>query len=202
MAVVAPDYVDLATLKARLNITNDTWDDDLTAAGLEASAAVDELCDRQFTTDTDTDNVRSFVPVNPGYCVIDELNTLISLEAQSSVWVLDQDFYLEPRNAQAQGRPWTAIKAIARPFIFSQSEVGPGWVAFDQRITVTGTFGWPAVPPQINRAAAIIAAKLVQRKDAVQGVLGVGMDGSAVRIGSYDPDVQSLLGPFMRTVLF
>ena len=202
MATVAPSYVELAVLKQRLAIDVDTWDEDLLAAISEASFAVDEMCDRQFTTDTDTDNVRSFIPVNPGFVIIDELNTLTSVVAQNSAWVLDQDFYLDPPNADLQGRPWTAIQTIARPFIFTQAEVGPGWVAFDQRVQVTGTYGWPSVPPQINRAASIIAAKLFQRKQAVQGILGVGMDGSAVRIGSYDPDVQTLLGPFMRTVLF
>ena len=64
------------------------------------------------------------------------------------------------------------------------------------------SFGWAETPVQIQRAASIIAAKLFQRKDAVYGVLGVGVDGAAVRIGSFDAEVQTLIGPFMRTVLF
>lgn len=200
----APTYITLDDIKATLKISNTDSDPDLTVAINAASRAVDQECNRPFYADETADVVRRFLPDNPGFCIIDDLAEITSLEAQSDTWTVDVDFYLEPSNAALDGFPYTAIRTIARPFIYTKSQVPAGWVGFDGRIAITGKWGWPTdPPPAVVQATTIIASKLFKRpRDAPFSVIGVGVDNAAVRIGSYDPEIQLLLGPFKRELWF
>jgi len=193
----APDYISADELLAALNITSPDRASLAQSAVSAASRAIDQVCDRRFYADDDADQVRKFVPRNPGYAEIDDLCEFTSLNAQDSDWVLDQDFYFKPINAAADGEPWTSIITIARPFLFTASEVASGWAGFDGRITVTGKWGWAATPPQITTAATIIAEKIFKRMtDASFPILNI-MD-TAVRIGSSDAEVALMLEPFKK----
>lgn len=197
------DYVSIATLKASLGITNTSYDTDLQLAATAASRAIDELGGpgRRFYADT-VDVTRKFLPENNGYCVIDDLASLTSLAFQSDTWVLDSDFYLEPLNATADGRPSTGVRTIARPFVFSKAEIPPGWAGFDGRITIVGKWGWSSTPEPIQEAAAILATRLFKRvREAPFGIVGLGTDMQAVELGSTDPDVWALVEPYSRNVL-
>lgn len=193
------DYVTLAALKSSLSIsdTETTFDDDLQLAITAASRAIDELTNRRFYPDADANQSRRFLPINSGYCLIDDLCEFTSLVAQDSTWTLDQDFYLEPINAAADGRPYTAIRTIARPFIFTTAEIASGWSGFDGRITVTGKWGWATTPEQIQQATSILASRLFRRaREAPFAVLGTGIDGGTVSLSRSDPDVAALVQPF------
>jgi len=196
------DYVVLDDLKASLDLAGETFADaDLTLAISAASRAIDELTGRRFYPDADAAQVRKFLPLNSGYCILDDLCTFTSLTFLGDTWTLDQDFYLEPINAAADGRPWTSIRAIARPFIYTLADISPGWVGFDGRITVTGKWGWAATPPQVQEAAGILASRLMRRaREAPFAVLG-GFDGEAVRLARFDPDVAMLVDPFTKSVI-
>lgn len=200
----APTYISADDLKSTLGLTGASGiDTDIGRAVTAASRAIDQVCDDRFYPDDDALQVRKFVPVNPGFARIDSLCEFTSLVAQESTWELDTDFYLEPTNAANDGRPWTAIRTIVRPFLFTAAEVAPGWSGFDARITVTGKWGWAAAPDEIVSATGLLAAKIFERRKAIFGVAGVGVDvGAAVRIGSYDEEFQTLVGPYKRTVLF
>lgn len=196
------DYVQLAALKATLGITGTGYDTDLTAAISAASRVIDERTGRRFYPDADANQQRKFLPLNPGYCVIDDLCQFTSLDAQDSSWTLDQDFYLEPLNAAADGRPYTAIRTIARPFIFTLAELTAGWAGFDGRITVTGMWGWASTPPAITEAAGILATRYFKRsREAPFGIVGLGADVQAIRLGHTDPDVAEMVAPYSRTVI-
>lgn len=198
------DYTDLATMKATLELTTaQTFaDNDISLAISAASQWIDEACGRSFGKDTNATNERKFLPVNGGYAVIDDLCTFTSLtDVTGSTWTLDTDFFLEPINAAAQGWPYTAIRTIARPFIFPLSAMQQGWAGFDGRITVTGQWGWSAVPQPIVEAATILAGRLLGRARAPLGVVNVGLDGAAVRISRLDPDVMALIGPYQRAFI-
>lgn len=188
-------YTDLATVKGLLGITGSSYDDDITADIEAAAGAIEERTSRVFTVDT-VDVTRKFWPENSGYCIIDDLASLTSVVAQDSTWVLDQDFFLEPINAEVQGRPFTAIRTIARPFIFTKAQIPAGWPGFDGRIEVSGKWGWPAVPAQIQKANALLAARLFRRRDSPLAVLGLGTETEALRLGGFDPDVANLVDPF------
>jgi hypothetical protein len=201
--VSTPTYTTLASVKSSLDLTNNTFaDSDITDAINAASRAIDQQTG-QFFYQT-TSQTRQFVPQSEGYCMIDPLNTFTSLVAQNSTWTLDQDFYLLPINAAVDGRPWTAIRTITRPFIFPQSQTSVGWGLFDSRIQITGLWGWTAVPDEIATATKILASRLLRRvREAPMGLsMMFGPDGSAVHIARTDPDVAALIDPYKLAVLF
>lgn len=201
---MASDYVTLASLKASLDISEMTFDTDLQLAITAASRAIDQLGGpgRRFYADT-VDVTRKFLPENNGYCIIDDLVSLTSLTANGDVWTVDTDFYLEPLNASADGMPFTAIRTIARPFIFTKSEIAPGgWAGFDGRISLVGKWGWAATPEPIQEAASILASRLFKRvREAPFGITSLGAEAVAIRLGSTDPDVLGLVEPYSRNVL-
>lgn len=199
-----PVYATPYDVKQSLGLTASTFaDDDITAAIAAASRAIDQQTSRRFYPDNDANQVRTFLPQHPGYCIIDDLVEFTSLEAQDSTWVLNSDFYLEPTNAAADARPFTAIRTIARPFIFTLSQIPAGWAGFDGRITVTGMWGWAAAPDEIATATKILASRLLRRvREAPLGVVSLGSEMEAVRLGRADPDVAALVGPYARVVLF
>jgi hypothetical protein len=196
-----PVYTDLSTVKAYLGVTGTTYDDELTADIAAAARWIDERCNRRFYPDADALQTRKFLPQNPGYCIIDDLLELTALVAQESLWLLDQDFYFEPINAPAQGRPYTAIRTIARPFIFTLAQIPAGWAGFDGRISLTGKFGWAEPPDQIVRANVIQAARYFHRRNAILGVISFPNE-TAFRMAGADADVVSLVDPFALQVLF
>ncbi len=182
-----------------------TWtgeDDQIPDAIEAASRLIEEKTGRRFYPDTDANQVRRFVPQNGGYCVIDDLCEFTSLVAQDSTWTQDTDFYLEPTNAPADGEPWTAIRTIARPFLFTLADRPAGWYIFDGRVAVTGKWGWAATPGAVHEACILLAARLVTRvRMAPLAVYGGGIDNPAIRLGRWDPDIEALLAPFTLTVV-
>jgi hypothetical protein len=203
--VAAADYVTLDALKASLNITESTFDADLQLAITAASRAIDQYGGSgRFFYPGPANETRKFLPENSGYCVITDLNEFVSLsDSTGSSWVLDQDFYLEPLEAAQDGVPYTAIRTIAKPFLFTKSEISPGgWTGVDGRISVTGTFGWATTPEPIQEAASILAARLFQRvRQAPFGIVSLGAEAVAFHLGETDPDVVSLVEPYSRSVL-
>ena len=193
------DYTTLAALKATLEITQNTFDTDLQAAITAASNAIDQQCGRRFYPDSDANHVRYYLAVNSGYAIIDDLTTFTALEQPvGTVWTRDTDFFLEPQNAAADGRPFTAIRTIARPFLFPQSQMVQGWAGFDGRLKVTGMFGWAGPPAEIVQATTILASRLFRRaREAPFGVI-TGID-SMIRLGRLDPDISALISPYMMS---
>jgi Phage gp6-like head-tail connector protein len=198
------DYITLDQLKATLNIAGGATDGDLQTAISSASQSIDQDTNRRFWADADASQVRKYVPNNQGFCIIDDLAEFTSLYYQADVWVQDQDFFFEPLNAAADGFPFTAIRTLAKPFIYTLADQPAGWASFDGRITLTGKFGWPGdVPVPIQQATTILAAKLFKRpRDAAFSTLGVGLDGAIVRTGSYDAEYEALVSPFRRRTWF
>lgn len=201
-----PVYVDATALHATLELQGTTFADaDITQAIASASRWIDEACGRRFYADTGDPVTRWFLPTNGGYAVIDDLYSFTSLsemvDGGSSDWVQDQDFFFEPSNAPADGRPWTAIRTIARPFIFPISQLQQGWAGFDGRIQITGLWGWPSIPDPIVQATTILAGRLLNRSRTPTGIVALGMDGVGVRLPSLDPDVQALIGPYVRSFI-
>src|SRR6266566_6630773 len=199
-ALVGQTYMSVEELKDSLSLQGQSFaDPDLQRALAAASRAIDQQTGRRFYPDS-VDQTRKFVPMNPGYVSIDDLSSFTSLTAQGGTWTLDTDFYLEPINAVAEGNAWTGIRTIWKPFLWDAQSVGPSAPGPDARVSVTGKFGWATAPPEIVEATGILSARLLSRaREAAFGVLGIGLDGTAVRIISTDPDVASLIQPYIRT---
>lgn len=102
------------------------------------------------------------------------------------------DYQLEPLNLLEGDSysPYWRIRAVAgRTFPTSNRRAA---------LEVTAAWGWTAVPAEVKEAALIKAARVWSRKDSPEGVAGFGEFG-AVRISkNEDPDVVSLLQPFVH----
>jgi len=202
-APIANTYCSVEELKSTLSLAGQAFaDSDVQIALSAASRAIDQATGRRFYPDA-SDQTREFVPMNPGFVAIDDLSTFTSLTVQGATWTNGTDFYLEPMNAADDGEAWTGIRTIWKPFLYDSSSTYPGQPGPDARVTVTGKFGWLAAPPEIQQATRILATRLMRRsREAAFGVLGLGMDGNAVRIAQTDPDVNMLIQPYVRLVAF
>ena|SRR5215472_3667360 len=58
----------------------------------------------------------------------------------------------------------------------------------------------PALPDPLYQVAQAMAARLVRRRDSVDGTVGWG-DMGVVRVGPKDPDIETLISPYLSIVL-
>jgi hypothetical protein len=93
-------------------------------------------------------------------------------------------FGFGPANSISLGDP---ISYVVIPYSFASSI---------DSIRVTAKWGWPALPPAIELATRMMAARLYRRKDSPQGVIASPEFGG-IRVSRFDPDVRQLLAPFM-----
>lgn len=196
-------YATVEALKSRLGITaSDTVDDfELHGACFAASRWVEQCCQRTFYR-TATGTARTLATADP-YCLrLPEFNDLVSVSALATdgtgdgtfetAWTA-ADYQLWPANpAGPETRPYTQIRAVGSytfPTLYSAT-------TRQDRVQVTGVWGWPSVPAAVQQAAAIKAAELFKLKDAPFGVAGLDEYG-VVRIRDNMP-AKSLLMPYMR----
>lgn len=199
----APLYGDLATVKSMLGISDTARDTLITNALTSASRAIDRRTGRRFYADGVTSQ-RIYRPerreawyVSGGMVIVDDISTTTGLIIEEgyqgytgspvgTFTDISNDFVLSPENALALGFPITglqrAIGVIQDPYIL---------------LRVTANWGWPAVPDEINLAAELLAERLYRRKDSPEGFVGTSEWGArnVVRI---DPDVEMMIGPYMR----
>ena len=189
----APDYVAVSDLAAYLRIDDSLDDAELAVAITAASRAVDHFCGRQFG--------RTDSPVERVYTA--------RRDYQTGWWTVDVDdlaeppvtvkvagdpvtsYTLGPRNAAQNGRPWTRIEFDAGSERLPTGSPG--------EVSVTGTWGWDAVPATVQQATLLQAARLFKRRDAPFGIAGSPESGSEMRLlARVDPDLQVSLYPYRR----
>jgi hypothetical protein len=131
---------------------------------------------------------------------IDDITTCDSLTVDTAgdgtyatTWIEGTDFFLDPPNAALEGQPYTEV--------LLRFLGGRYFPPVQRAVKITGTFGWPAVPPQVSQYAKLFAAQLVLRsRQAPFGILMQGMEvGATARLMRVDPDYQRLLGNLSRT---
>lgn len=194
-------YVTRTELATTLELTGSTFADaDIDIALSAACRAIDAYCGRRFYADADAAQVRYYSPTTGDLLYIDDLVTLTSVKTDpgndntyEDTWTVDTDFVLEPRNALANGWPYSSIRRlVGANFWFPHR-----WA---DSVEVTGKFGWAATPPQIVEATTIIATRFLRRaREAPFGVVTFGSDpAAAARLARVDPDVRFLLDPFRK----
>ena len=198
MALTNP-YCSLAELKAALRIT-DSVDDDLLELSINgASRQIDGYCERVFYSTSDT---RVYTPQTSLICEIDDLVSITSLKTSSiyganfDVTWSATDYQLEPLNGLAGGTttPYTRIRAIGN-YLFAKL---PAWGGGEgATVQVVGTFGYSAVPDAVKQACVLLAMRQFKRYDSPLGVAGFG-DIGVVRVSRVDPDIASLLEPYVK----
>lgn len=196
----APDYVTTAEMRGFLRISDSDDDDELALAITAASRAVDQDTGRQFgvvgsaeerfyTARYDRDRCRWVVD-------IDDLMSTSSFDPQVQdtdgvdVGAIN-DYFLEPRNAAVQGRPWTQL--VVKP----DSSYKP--TGLDNECAFTGLWGWTAVPSAVKQATLLQASRLFARRTSPYGIAGSPDLGSELRLlARVDPDVSVALRPYRR----
>jgi hypothetical protein len=193
-------YTTLADVKNGLQIDDSNDDTAIQAAILTASRMIDEYCQRFFYREGTTlaPSVRYYTALNPWSLETDDIVSLNEVAADTGfatplqypqIWNLAQDVMLEPVNNPKKGWPITRLLAVG-------SYVWPYF--FPQCVRVTGVFGFPEVPYEVELACKIQASRLFVRKQSPFGIAG-SVELGTVRLNSrLDPDVEMLLKTFRR----
>ena len=190
-------YSTVATLKTRLGITDTTDDTTLGLVLTGVCRAIDGHCGQWFYRDSAA-ATRYYTAVSSSTVFIDPLVSLTTLATDdytnrdyTTTWA-STDYNLQPDNAATMSQPYTWIETL--PLTRYTFPLVRG------AVKVTGIFGWPAVPSAIGEAALLWSERLYKRKDAPFGVLAFPEAGEMRLLKEMDPDVITLLKPFVRYV--
>lgn len=191
-------YCSLSDLKSALTISDAVDDQRLSAVINAASGWIDSYCGRNFTVASGT-ATKDYAPTGRLEVLpIDDATSIVQvsidddLDGSFAEVLLTADWQAEPLNGQANGVtfPYNRIRPIEDGY----------WPMFrgQKTVRVQATFGWAAVPDQVNLACVLQAARLFKRFDSPLGVAGFG-DFGVMRVSRFvDPDVESLLSMFRR----
>lgn len=169
-----------------------------------AASWINGHCGRHFYQVAET---RTYVPYNIYELPIDDVVSISSFSLDyngagvyDTSWTQDVNYQLvrgvDEFNQLASGeqRPYTRARVtnVAGagnwfPFIFPFSRLN--------RVQITGTWGWPAVPMAVRNASLQLAVELFKLKDAPFGQSG-SSDLGAVTIVGRNPIIALLLEPY------
>lgn len=163
-----------------------------------ASRAIDRYTGRRFWQDP-TAVAREYCPDKANWSWVDDISTTTGLIVKvdssgdgtfATTWTEGAEFKLEPRNAAADGKPWTQVTTLDGnlfPYAYGRDT-----------LQVTAKFGWASIPAEVNEACILRAAAIFKRRESIDGVRGFG-DFGVVRISTRrDPDVVDLLAGLIR----
>lgn len=192
---MAEDYLTVAELASTLTLDQTFADADMAQAITAASRDVERRTGRRFWRDTGT---RYYTPGDSLTVWTDDLVSVsavrldLGMDGTFGTTLDASDYVLEPANATADSRPYTELVLMPRSTRYFP-------VGF-RSVRIDGTFGWSAVPSEVKQATGILAARFMKRaREAPFGVAGFGIDGGAIRVSSFDPDVDALLAGLVRT---
>lgn len=203
-ANVATWYIGLEEFKDRLGITDNSDDSQAQIAIQTVCGWINQYTGQHFNRITEA---RTFVPYDLVQLTIDPLVTLTSLNVDrdgdgtfEEAWVQNTDYQLRigpaSYNLNATGilRPYRQVVTVQSgklfPFIYPFAHL--------DRVQITGTWGWFAVPAEVAQATFLLAADLFKMKDAPFGVAGVSDYGLA-RVQA-NPWLVELLRPYKNVV--
>lgn len=198
-------YATLPEFKAWVTL-DDTVDDVVATGALEAVTRwIDEYCDRHFWKDgaTGAEVARTFTPKHCYKLDIDDLvpGSITTFKTDAAgdgtfetTWAAS-DYQLQPVN-RPTGRPFRRVEAIGGrlfPVTYTRSR--------QDRVEITGVWGWPAVPDAVQQACLIQASRVLKRRHSPEGVAGFGEFGLIRVTNRPDPDVMAMLDPYRRTAV-
>lgn len=209
-------YCSMEELKSRLGITpgDPGFNDDDYEIQLAIQTVTDWVttyCGRHFYQITEA---RTFRPRSRWNLEIDDIVTVTSTDLDYDGdgiyevhWTENTDYqllrYSHRYNSHDMGleRPRNELQVLMASS--GQPNAGGGqWLPWlwpftrQDRVKITGTWGWPAVPPNVTQASLILAADLFKAKDAPWGVAGIG-DLGMVKVQS-NPWVVELLRSYIN----
>ena len=194
-------YTTLADVRNSLQIEDSIDDAEIEAAILAASRMIDDYCQRFFYQEGTLafPATRYYTAVSPWYLETDDIVQITELacdpdfnQSYAQIWNTTTpplDVMYEPVNNPQKGWPYTRVLAIG-------SYVFPYF--FPQTVRISGIFGFPEVPYEVQLACKLQAARLFIRKQSPFGIAG-SVELGTVRLNSrLDPDVEMLLKTFRR----
>jgi hypothetical protein len=153
-----------------------------------AAAAINNRCARQFVLASSA-SARLFYGNGTEILRIDDCTSVTGI-TNNLVTVDAATWQLEPLNALSESGEPCPYEQIRRPWVY--------WYTFLPKatISVTATWGWPAIPDAIQQACLILAKDIWQMRDVRAGVLG--FDGyGAVRVRQ-NSTVAELINDYRR----
>jgi hypothetical protein len=196
-----PDYATLPQAREYVTRHSSTVDDTFLALDLAtASRAVDRATNRQFGL-VDAPELRYYTPhwdrdLLRWVIEFDDLQTTAGFDPQiqdangDNLGAVDA-YVLEPRNAPADGEPWTRM--VVRP----GSAFAP--TGLRDQAAFTGRWGWTEIPTPITEATLMQTNRFQTRRVSPYGVAGSPDEGSEMRLlARLDPDVAVAVGPYRR----
>lgn len=187
------EYIDRATVKLALGITDTARDTLVDTAIAGACAGIEDQTGRVFDL-APVASARTYTPWGRTVCdergevlLVDDIGAadLVVEVGYGAVWTEVTDYETWPDNALDKGQ---AITALVQP-------IGTWRSTVRTRVRVTARWGWPAVPDPIVQAAQLQACRLYRRKDSPEGVAG-SAEWGVTRVPRLDPDVAALVGPY------
>ena len=189
-------YSSVATLKTRLGISDTTDDTTLGLVLTGVCRAIDTHCGQHFWRDAVATTRYYTAEHDDDTLFIDPLVSVTSIATDtgydrlySTTWATT-DYDLMPLNAAADGWPYTWIETAP--------DGDYDFIGLKRGVKIVGVFGWPAVPDAIAEAALLWSERLYKRKDAPFGVLAFPEAGEMRLLEKMDPDVVTLLKPYVR----
>lgn len=197
-----PDYVTLDEAKANLRIPPaDTADDaDLQLHITAASRNIDRFAGRQFGK-VESSVARYYTAcwdreARRWYVDVDDLHDAAGLavaydDAGDGTYSLEvTGAVLEPRNAAADGEPWTRLRLTADTRLSTTPDA--------IRVTSAG-WGWAEVPKPVRDGVHLQVNRFFVRRNSPYGVAGSPELGNEMRLlNKLDPDVEVMVRPFQR----
>jgi hypothetical protein len=190
-------YATLAELKSSLTITDSDDDALLELAITSTSRMIDDFTGRFFYANGTVGSpvIRYYTPNDPWTLAVDDYVSISEIatddnfnQTWSTVWAAS-DFLKEPVNNSLRGWPYTRLLATGR-------YIWPYYLP--QACKVTGVWGWPAVPAEVNQACIIQSSRIFVRKQSPFGIAGTPELGTVRLSSRLDPDVQAFLRPINR----
>lgn len=175
-------YVSVSEMKASLTLSGETYADGDIQRALEAAAnVVDDMTRRSFGPAASSTQL--FTPVSQFYLYIGNVTSITSVSVEGTAWVENTDYYLNGGDT---------LRVLG----------GKLFPRAARSVSVTAFYGYAAVPPEIKEATQIIATQLLRRaREAPFGVLATSLDGPAIRIGRFDPQVDACLSRYKRSMM-
>lgn len=188
-------YVTLAVFDAYLKVDKsvDVGDSALRQAAVDAAEAwINVWTGRQFVVAAGS-STRSYPASGRALLDIDDATTITAI-TYNGVTVDPSGYQLEPYNT-------VGVLGVIEPFYSIRRYFG-WWDTFNQGqqiVSVTGTFGWVAIPVQVVEACKILARDLLANRDIPFGIASFVQYGMKVK---ENPTVTGLLRPFRRARAF
>lgn len=202
-ATVGAWYIGLDEFKDRLGIDDPADDSQAQIAIQSVCQWINDYCGRHFNRVTET---RTFQPGNIWLQEIDDVVAVTAVRLDmdgDGVYELALTQNTDYQLRLGDGDYNVNSTGIARPYKQLQIIQTGNWLPFTwpftnlNRVQITGTWGWPAVPPPVTQAAFILAADIFKMKDAPFGVSGVS-DYGAIKI-SANPWLVEMLRKYVNS---